>query len=164
MAAQLSKIISAVVSLALVALAFLQYRDSSMARQTADLAQRKAIVNERIAESASKTAEGAKAKLATLVDEAQRTSKRLGSVENVLTLVDVPSGGRKVCVVSEREGLHITGVSLYVPAAWSVDACMKVARTQLRGQRVRVGCVFKNSASFAEATPFGPRPEPNCGW
>ena len=79
---------SAVISLALLGLTFLQSKQTSAILQLANAAKNQADQSEKAAKDAS-------LRLADLVTGAEAASRRLGAVEGVLTQVDLASGGEE---------------------------------------------------------------------
>lgn len=86
--AALATVVSAVISLALLGLTFLQSKQTSAILQLANAAKNQADQSEKAAKDAS-------LRLADLVTGAEAASRRLGAVEGVLTQVDLASGGEE---------------------------------------------------------------------
>jgi len=158
---------SAVISLCLLGLTFVQLRDASDTLKLASAAKDQAQASESAAKQAT-------TKLSELVANAEQTTRRLGSVEAVLTQVDLATGGRKLCMSFRPPTFGDMGTGeggampLYVPAKWSAQSCANQA-LKFGATRFRLGCVFSDHASlgvFISATdnPSIAKPDENCGW
>jgi hypothetical protein len=149
--APLAPVASALVSFFLLALSVAQLWRTTNALDVANDAKRQAVA--------------ASFSLTAMVN-------RLGSVEGVLTQVDLASNGRKLCLIYEPATFDdptLGTMPLYVPAKWTSQACLDQARRGLKGTKFRLGCVFVNHASIGEVTDISgktspPIPAENCGW
>jgi hypothetical protein len=149
--APLAPVASAFVSFCLLALSFAQLWRTTNALDVANDAKRQAIA--------------ASSSLTSMVN-------RLGSVEGVLTQVDLSSNGRKLCLIYEPATFDdptLGTMPLYVPAKWTAKACVDQAKLSPAGTKLRLGCVFVDHASVGKVADISgkispPIPAENCGW
>jgi hypothetical protein len=144
--ASLAIVGSAAVSLGLLGVSYMQLKQTSATLQLANTAK----------------------------SQADETSRRIHAVEDVLTMVDLASGGRKLCMAyasptwSDLETGNAGDTSMYVPATWTAQACKNQA-VKLGAGRFRLGCVFKEHASLGRFVPTSAPvsvalPSESCGW
>jgi hypothetical protein len=163
-------VMSAVVSLAVLGLAYIQLKQTGATLQLANAALQLANLAKSQAEASEGAVKDASVKLNDLVKGVEEQSRRMQRVEGVLTQVDLISGGRKLCLIyrpvtwNDEAG----AIPLYVPATWTAGAC-KAQALKLGGAQFRLGCVFRDHASLgtlvenSRERPAVAPPE-NCGW
>jgi hypothetical protein len=169
--AQLATVAAAITSFCLLGLTYIARKD---ANATLRIAERSASDLNTL----RKAGQEDRQRIADLLTSAETTSTRLAKVEGVLTQVDLPSGGRKVCLISVApvwDNPNET-TTLYVPAAWTWRACRDQAavfseqsKTSHPRTTFRLGCVFNEAASIAKSAEASASTQPalpqrNCGW